>query len=141
MRESQCAKLEGSPPAPNVIFKHTPRLKHACRRGFRRLTAPRDPSIYHTFIVLVSSQVASQLEPHLETLRLHVKQGKCSHSLPRTLCHLPATSTQSLRRNHTCNRSPCQHNRRFHTHVRLTVINDLTYLSLLTASIWKSEMQ
>ena len=27
-----------------------PRLKNACRRGFRRLMAPRDPSIHHTFM-------------------------------------------------------------------------------------------
>ena len=32
-----------------------PRLKHACRRGFRRLVAPRDTSIYHTFMFSCTS--------------------------------------------------------------------------------------
>ena len=36
--------------------------------------------------------------------------------MPRTLSHLLATSTHDRRRNHTCNRSPCQHNRRIYTH-------------------------
>ncbi len=46
-----------------------------------------------------------------------VGEGNFSHSLSHTLSQLTATSTRDLRRNHTCNRSPCQHNRRIYTHL------------------------
>ena len=96
-----------------------PRLKHAC--GFRRLEwhlATLRP-------VLVHSESSSLQSCHCITAlssSIHVnsteqcKRRSFSHSLPRTLSHLLATPIHGQRRNHTRNRSPCRHCRRFYTH-------------------------
>ena len=53
----------------------------------------------------------------------------------RTLIHLPATSTHSLRRNHTCNRSPRRHSFRFYMHQTHRNLVDTTFVRAATVAI------
>ena len=53
-------------------------------------------------------------EQHLRGL--HARRRESHVPWPRTLNRFPATSTHSLRRNHTCNSSPCRHSCHFRMH-------------------------
>ena len=63
----------------------------------------------HGIIVLSSFTFTSVVPNHVREKRFHIPRS-------RTLSHLPATSTRGLRRNHTCNRSPCRQNYHFRMH-------------------------
>ena len=87
-------------------------LRIVCNRHPRLAVSTQPPK--STILACISQFLSRRAV--IECVRGVVREIKSHIPWPRTLSHLPATSTHCLRRNHTCYHSPCRHSCRFHMH-------------------------
>ena len=119
-----------------MLFSNTPSSaehsldRHSCTRPLREFIFSELPRQHHIFTFTFTSAPPNRF-----------RWRNFDIPWPRTLSHLPATSTHGLRRNHTCNRSPRRHSFRFYMHQAHHHPCFRTPFPSLTTSIWKSETQ